>query len=192
MRPLLAANWWALTVRGCVAIAFGILTFFWPALTLTLLALFFGIYALFDGIFNIVSVIKGGRGQERWWLLLIEGIVSLGAAAITFLYPGITVLALIYVIAAWAVITGVLEFVAAIRLRKYISGEWLLALAGIASVAFGILLMIWPFTGAIVIAWWIGAYALAFGAILLGLSFRLRFWARSLQPGGNLQPGGAM
>jgi uncharacterized membrane protein HdeD (DUF308 family) len=182
----LASNWWTLTIRGIVAILFGILTFLWPAVTLTVLALLFGAYALVDGIFAIVAAIRGGRGEERWWMLLIEGIVGLGAAAVTFLWPGITVLALVLVIAAWAVVTGILEFVAAIRLRKYISGEWLLALAGIASVIFGILLMLWPVTGAIVVAWWIGAYALAFGVIMVALSFRLRGWGRQPAHAGGL------
>src|SRR5437867_2685233 len=176
MEPLLASNWWALAIRGVVAILFGVLTFFWPAITLAALALLFGAYALVDGIFNIVSAIRGGHGHEQWWVLLLEGIVSLLAAAVSFLWPGITVLAFVYLIGAWAVITGLLEFAAAIRLRKYITGEWLLALAGIASVVFGFLLMFWPFTGAIVVAWWIGAYAIVFGALMLALSFRLREW----------------
>src|SRR5436305_388602 len=165
----LASNWWTLTIRGIVAILFGIFTFFWPVITLTVLALLFGAYALVDGIFAIVAAIRGGYREERWWMLLIEGIVGIAAAAVTFMWPGITVIALVLVVAAWAMITGALEFVAAIRLRKYITGEWLLALAGIASVIFGLLLMLWPFTGAIVVAWWIGAYALAFGAIMVAL-----------------------
>ena len=177
MEPLLASNWWALAIRGVVAILFGVLTFFWPAITLAVLALLFGAYAMVDGIFNIVSAIRGGRGHERWWVLLLEGVVSLAAAAVTFLWPGITVLAFVYVLGAWAVITGVLEFAAAIRLRKHITGEWLLALAGIASVVFGFLLMFWPFTGAIVVAWWIGAYSIVFGALMVALSFRLREWS---------------
>jgi uncharacterized membrane protein HdeD (DUF308 family) len=185
MFSLLAGNWWAVTVRGLVAILFGIFTFFWPGITLTLLALLFGAYVLVDGIFNIVSAIRGGRAEERWWVLLLEGLVSLGAAAITFLWPGITILALVYVVAAWAIITGFLEFAAAIRLRKYISHEWVLALAGIASIVFGFLLIFWPFTGAIVLTWWIGAYALAFGALMLALSFRLRS-ARTLTLEGGL------
>jgi uncharacterized membrane protein HdeD (DUF308 family) len=185
MRPLLASNWWALTIRGIVAIFFGVFTFLWPAITLTVLALLFGAYALVDGIFNIVAAIRGRPGEERWWLLLLEGIVSLVAAAVTFLSPGITVLAFIYVIAAWAVLTGLLEFVAAVRLRKYISGEWLLALAGIASVVFGFLLAFWPFTGELVVAWWIAAYAIVFGVILVALSFRLRHLSRTLQTQGG-------
>src|SRR5262245_23560774 len=122
-----AANWWTLTIRGLVAILFGIFTFFWPGITLTVLALFFGAYALVDGLFAIYSAIRGGSGRERWWAFLIEGIVGLGAAAITFFWPGITILALIFVVAVWAIFTGALELAAAIRLRKQITGEWLLA-----------------------------------------------------------------
>src|SRR5215470_1738558 len=142
MRLLLASSWWALTIRGIVAILFGVFTFFWPAITLTVLALVFGAYALIDGVFTIVAVFRGGRAQYRWWVLLLEGIVSLGAGLVTFLWPGITVVALIYVLAAWAVLTGLLELAAAIQLRKHITGEWLLALAGIASFLFGVLLVI--------------------------------------------------
>jgi len=182
----LASNWWALTVRGAVAILFGIFTFFRPAATLTVLALLFGAYALVDGVFNIVSAIRGGRAHERWWVLLPEGIVSLGAALVTFFWPGITVRAPIYVLAAWAMLTGLLEFAAAIRLRTNITGEWLLALAGVASIIFGFLLVFWPFTGAIVVAWWIGAYAIVFGSLLIALSFRLRDWSRTSQPQGGL------
>jgi uncharacterized membrane protein HdeD (DUF308 family) len=186
MRPLLASNWWALTIRGIVAILFGVFTFLWPAITLTVLALLFGAYALVDGILNILAVIRGEHEQQRWWVLLLEGIVSLGAGLVTFFWPGITVLALIYVLAAWAVLTGLLEFAAAIELRKYITGEWLLALAGIASVIFGFLLIFRPFAGAIVIAWWIGAYALVFGALLIVLSFRLRDWFKTSHPHGGV------
>jgi uncharacterized membrane protein HdeD (DUF308 family) len=182
----LAINWWMLTIRGILAILFGVLTFLWPVVTLSVLAIMFGAYALVDGVFAIISAIRGGRGGERWWALLMEGIVGLGAAAVTFVWPGITVLALIFVVAAWAVITGLMEVAAAIQLRKYITGEWLLALAGVASVVFGILLMMWPITGAIVVAWWIGAYAFAFGVLMVALSFRLRGWGRTLQPHGGL------
>ena len=183
MRPLLASSWWALTIRGIVAILFGVFTFFWPAITLTVLALVFGPYALIDGVFNIVSAFRGGRAQDRWWVLLLEGIVSLGAGLVTFLWPGITVVALIYVLAAWAVLTGLLELAAAIQLRKHVTGEWLLALAGVASFLFGVLLVIQPLAGAVVVDWWIGAYAIVFGALLIALSLRLRDWLTSHQRG---------
>ncbi|HTM50792.1 MAG TPA: HdeD family acid-resistance protein [Bryobacteraceae bacterium] len=182
MRPLMAWNWWTLTIRGLVAILFGVFTFFWPAVTLTVLALLFGAYALVDGIFNVVSAVRGGPDQERWWVILLQGVISLGAGLLTAFWPAITVLALIYVLAAWAILTGLLELAAAVKLRQYITGEWLLALAGVASVVFGLLLIVQPFAGAIVVAWWIGAYALIFGAILIGLSFRLRAWSRSVEP----------
>ncbi len=179
----LASNWWTLTIRGIVAILFGIFTFFRPGITLTALALVFGAFVLVDGIFSIVAAMRGTRRGERWWVLLIWGLAGLAAAAVTFLWPGITVLAMVFVVALWALATGVIELVAAIRLRKMIRGEWLLGLAGIASMAFGVLLMIWPLTGAIVVAWWIGAYAMAFGLILLALSFRLRTWTRQAEAG---------
>jgi uncharacterized membrane protein HdeD (DUF308 family) len=182
----LASNWWTLTIRGIVAIIFGIFTFFWPAVTLTALVVVFGIYALVDGIFAIVSAMRGGQAEKSWWALLIEGIVGLGAAAVTFLWPGLTILALVLVVAIWAVTTGVMELVAALRLRKYISGEWMLALAGIASVVFGFLLFLRPVTGAVVVAWWMGAYALGFGVLLVALSLRLRLWSRELHVEGRM------
>jgi uncharacterized membrane protein HdeD (DUF308 family) len=182
----LASNWWTLTIRGIVAILFGIFTFFRPGTTLTALALVFGAYALVDGIFSIVAAIRGRRHGERRWVLAAGGVAGVAAAAVTFLWPGITVLAMVLVVAFWALVTGIVELAAAIRLRKFIEGEWLLALAGIASIVFGALLIVWPLTGAIVVAWWIGAYAAALGAILLALSFRLRWWTRQIQPGAAL------
>jgi uncharacterized membrane protein HdeD (DUF308 family) len=145
------------------------------------LTILFGAYALIDGIASLVAAVRSARRGEHWWALLFEGIIGIGAAALTALWPLITLVVLIYVIAAWAVITGILEIAAAMRLRRYITGEWLLVLAGIASIAFGILLFAAPGPGAVVIAWWTGAYIFLFGVLMLGLAFRLRTW-QSLQP----------
>jgi uncharacterized membrane protein HdeD (DUF308 family) len=115
--------------------------------------------------------------------LLIEGIAGIVAAAITVAWPGITALALVFVIAAWAIVTGVFELVAAVRLRKYVTGEWLLALGGIASIAFGVLIVIAPLAGALVIALWVGAYTLVFGVLMIALGFRLRSWGKTPHTG---------
>jgi uncharacterized membrane protein HdeD (DUF308 family) len=175
----LATNWWPLVVRGAAALLFGILTIMWPGITLTVLVFLFAGYALIDGIVNIAGMVKAIHGHDRWGVLLLEGIVGVAAAAVTVAWPAITVVALVYLIAAWAIVTGVFELPAAVRLRKHVSGEWLLALSGVASLLFGILLTIAPLTGALAIALWIGAYALIFGALLVVLGFRLHRWGKA-------------
>jgi uncharacterized membrane protein HdeD (DUF308 family) len=175
---LLARNWWVVLLRGIAGIVFGILTFFLPEISLAALVLVFGAYSFADGVLAIISAIRG-RENDRWWVLLLEGLAGVAAGVITLFWPGITALALLYVIAAWALVTGGLEIAAAIRLRKVITGEWLLILAGVASVAFGILLALFPGPGALAVVLWIGAYALVSGALLLALAFKLRSWNRT-------------
>ncbi|RIK44112.1 MAG: hypothetical protein DCC55_03605 [Chloroflexi bacterium] len=174
MIATLAQNWWVLAIRGVAAILFGIGAFLWPGLTLTALVLLFGAYTLVDGVFAIVAGISTRREQERWWMMILAGLAGLLAGVLTFLWPGITALVLLYVIAGWSIVTGVLEVAAAIRLRKEIEDEWLLGLAGIASIIFGILLMILPGPGALALVWLIGSYALFYGVLLLVLAFRVR------------------
>ena len=170
----LARNWWALAIRGAAGIIFGILAFVMPGITLVTLILLFGAYAIIDGIFGLVAAFRGRAAEQPWWWLALEGLVSIGAGIVTFAWPGLTALVLVYVIAVWAVITGVLEIVTAIRLRQEISNEWWLVAGGVISVLFGVLLMAAPGTGALALIFWIGAYAIVFGALLVGLAFRLR------------------
>lgn len=167
-------NWWALALRGLAAIIFGILAFIWPGITVTALVLVFGAYAIVDGIFGIVAGVRAPNEFRRWWLLLIEGIVSVAAGIITFIMPGMTALVLLFVIASWAIVTGVIEIIAAIQLRKQIIGEWLMVLMGIASIVFGGLLLYDPAAGAVTLVWIIGAYAILFGVLLMALGFKLR------------------
>src|ERR1700693_2195208 len=167
----LAKNWWALALRGLVALMFGLLTFVLPGITLVTLILLFGAYALADGIFNIIAFF---RVASHHWALLIEGLIGIIAGILTFVWPAITALALLYVIAFWAIFTGIFEIVAGIRLRKVITNEWLLLLMGILSLLFGLFVLIFPGVGALAIVLWIGAYALVFGIFLLALAFRLR------------------
>jgi uncharacterized membrane protein HdeD (DUF308 family) len=181
MALTLARNWWALALRGAAAIIFGIIALFWPPAAVAALVAVFGAYALVDGIFNLVAAVRAGREGQRWGALVFEGVVSLLVGVLTLFYPGVTALALVLFVGAWCLITGVAEIVAAIKLRRFIEGEWLLALSGILSVAFGILLFISPMIGAIAIAIWIGAYAVVFGALLVGLALRLRSWAAHQQ-----------
>jgi uncharacterized membrane protein HdeD (DUF308 family) len=169
----LTRNWWAIVLRGVAGILFGIITFVAPGISLAALVLLFGAYAFADGVLAIVTAVRR-RGADRWGLLLLEGLVGVAAGILTWLWPGITVLALLYVIAAWALVTGALEIATAIRLRKIISGEWLLALSGIFSIALGGLLVFAPGPGALALVIWIGAYTFVFGAVLVALGFRLR------------------
>jgi len=176
---ILSANWWAITLRGLVGILVGILAFLLPLPTLTALVWLFGAYVFVDGVFNLVTVWRQSRRRRGahtrpWWALLLEGIIGLAVGVISFLWPGITALALVYLIAAWALVTGVLEIIAAVRLRKVIKGEWLLGLAGVVSLVLGVLLAVAPGPGAIALVWYLGAYAIVFGALLVALSFRLR------------------
>jgi uncharacterized membrane protein HdeD (DUF308 family) len=179
MITAVARNWWVFLVRGLAAILFGILAFIWPGITLFVLVLFWGAYALVDGIFALIAAFSGQAAQQRWWVLLLEGLLGIAAGIVTFLWPGMTAIALLYLIAAWAIVGGVLEIAAAIRLRQEIEGEWLLALSGVASIIFGVLMVIWPGAGALAVVWLIAGYAIVFGVLMIALAFRLRSWSKS-------------
>jgi len=167
-----ANHWWAFGLRGLAAVLFGVLAFVMPGLTLTVLVLLWGAYALVDGVFALVAAFR--ITNDHRWGLLLEGLVGIAAGLVTFFYPGITALVLLYIIAAWAIITGVLELVAAVRLRKVINNEWWLILSGIVSVLFGVVLVAAPGSGALAVVWLIGSYAIVFGVLLLALAVRLR------------------
>ena len=173
----LARNWWVVLLRGVASIIFGLATLYAPGISAAALVLVFGAYAFADGILAIISAIRRRGANDRWWVLLIEGLMGVTVGVVTLLWFEMSALALLYVIAAWALVTGGLEIAAAIRLRKVMTGEWLLVLSGIASVAFGVLLMLFPGAGALAVVLWIGAYALVSGALLIVFSFRLRSWA---------------
>ena len=169
----LTRNWWALTVRGAAAVLFGIVALFLPGEAIITLALLFSAYLLTDGAFAIVAGVRAARRGERWWSFALEGAADITAAVITLLWPGLTVVAFVALTAAWAVITGALMLVASRRLTEQL-GRWMLVLAGVLSLLWGVMLIAAPFAGAIVLTWWMGAYALLFGATLIGLSVRLR------------------
>lgn len=170
----LSRYWWLLALRGVAAVIFGVLAFVWPQLTLGVLVILFGAYVFVDGVANLITGISDRNVNERWWLMLLEGVVGIAAGVLTFVYPGITAVVLLYVIAFWAVLTGVLEIAAAVRLREEIEGEWALGLSGIVSVLLGLALIIFPGAGALAVIWMIGAYAILFGALMIYLGFKLR------------------
>jgi len=170
-----ARNWWMFALRGVLAIIFGIMIIAWPAIALQTLVLLFGAYVLVDGIFAIVHAFSH-REYRHWWVTLLEGIVGIIAGLLTFFMPGITALSLVLVIGAYALVTGILEIVAAIQMRHHIDHEWALAFAGIASVLFGIIVLVSPGTGALAILAMIAAYSIFFGVLMLILAFRMRSW----------------
>src|SRR5262245_23445398 len=170
---MITLSWSALALRGILAILFGLLVFVWPGLTLFVLILFFGANALVDGVLALVAAVRGGASGARWWGVLIEGILGVAAGIITFLWPGLTALVLLYVIAAWAIVIRVFEIVAAIRLRKEIEGESLLCLRGALAILFGVVLFADPGAGALAVVWVIGAFSIVLGVLELALAFRL-------------------
>jgi uncharacterized membrane protein HdeD (DUF308 family) len=163
----LLTNWWGLVLRGLVSVLFGILALAMPGLTLAAIVILFGSFALIEGVINVVSAFRARHGQTRWWVLLIEGLISIAAGLLTFLWPGITALALVFVIGLWALFSGAVAIVTAIHLRKQIKGEWLLGLRGIASIVLGVLLLAHPGAGALAMVVWIALYALIFGFVLI-------------------------
>lgn len=173
MLDALSRNWWLLVLRGAVAVLFGILAFVWPGMTLQILVVFFGAYVLVDGIGSVVTGIAHRQGSDRWWLLL-EGLSSILFGVLTFLWPGVTEAILLIFVAVWAVLTGIFEILAAVRLRKQIMGEWVLGLAGLFSVLFGVYMFVNLSVGALAVVWLIGSYAILFGLLLVYLGFKLR------------------
>jgi len=172
----LKLNWWLLALRGLVAVLFGVLAFMWPGATLITLVWLFGAFALVNGILSLVLAAKTPKGYPKVGSLILGGLLGILAGLLAFVMPGITALGLLILIAAWAIVTGIMELVAAVRLRKIINNEWLLVLAGIASVVFGVILLFQPAAGALALIWLIGAWAFVFGILLMILAFRMRNW----------------
>jgi uncharacterized membrane protein HdeD (DUF308 family) len=170
---VLARNWWLIAIRGALAVVIGVIAFAAPAATMLSLVLLFSAYMFVDGIFAIVAAVRAARSGERWGWLTLGGIVSIATAILAVLWPGLTIVAYVLLVAAWAIVTGVLMLAAAFRLNLD-HGRWWLVLGGVASVVYGALLVIAPLIGALVLTWWFGAYALVFGVMLLVLAFRLR------------------
>ena len=174
LRNAVARIWWVLLVRGSASILFGITALAWPGITLASLVFVYGAYCFADGLMAFF-----GGYNTRFWQSLLVGLISIGAGLATFFYPGVTALALLYLIATWAVVRGVFEIMAAIKFRKIIEREWMLVLAGLASIAFGILVVLNPGAGALSILWIMGSYALVFGILLVVASFKVKRLAQA-------------
>ena len=172
MSEVLSDSWWTVGLRGILGILFGLICLLTPGLAVEVFVILFAAYMLVDGVFAIAAGIKAARNGERWGLLILEGIVDLAAGLVAVLWPAITLVALIWIIAVWAIVSGALMLSAAFTLNLD-HGRWWLALGGIASIIFGILLVIEPLIGAVVLTMWIGAYAIVFGIFLLILAFQL-------------------
>jgi uncharacterized membrane protein HdeD (DUF308 family) len=178
MFVILAHNWWTLLLRGIIALVFGLLCFAYPSVTLLVMTMMFGVYALLDGILALASSITTAPGRPLWWSTIFEGIVGVIFGLVILIWPGITAFVLLYLIGVWAIITGIFEITAAIRLRQHFTNEWLLIISGAASVIFGLLILVIPRAGALAVVWWIGTYAIFFGMAFTALAFRLRGWVR--------------
>jgi uncharacterized membrane protein HdeD (DUF308 family) len=173
MAESLARYWWLILLRGVLAVIFGAMALVWPGVTLFALLVLFGAFALIDGVFALVAAVGPLAAGRRVWLTL-HGVAGIAIAIITFAWPGVTAIVLLALIAAWAMVIGVMQVVAAVRLRREVRGEWLLGLGGILSVAVGIALLVWPASGAVALVLLIGAYAAVYGFGLVGLGLRLR------------------
>jgi uncharacterized membrane protein HdeD (DUF308 family) len=173
MSARLAQYWWAIALRGVAAVLFGIVALLLPGATIVALTLLFAIYMVSDGILAIVAALRASRQHQRWGWLVLEAIADFIAGGIAFVWPIVTVLAFIYLMGIWAIVSGVLLAAAAFKLHPA-HGRWLMVLGSIVSVLWGILLLASPLTGALVLTWWMAGYALFFGASLLALGFHLR------------------
>jgi uncharacterized membrane protein HdeD (DUF308 family) len=173
MSALLARNWWAVLLRGLIAVAIGILTLWMPAVSLASLVLVFAAYMLADGILGIIAAVRAAGRYERWGWLVLEGLLDIGAGVAAFAWPGLTIIVFVALVAAWAIVSGGTMLLACLRFNQR-DGRWLMGLAGVLSIIWGALLALAPIAGALVLTLWIGGYALLFGIVLVALAFRLR------------------
>jgi uncharacterized membrane protein HdeD (DUF308 family) len=170
----LARAWHWIALRGLFAVLFGIFAFIWPGVTLAALVLVWGAYAIADGVMALIAAFTMHEEGKPMGSLIIVGILGIAAGVVTFFWPGMTALVLLLFIASWAVLMGIFQIAAAVRLRKHIEHEWLLGLSGVVSIVFGVLMFLQPGAGALAVVWVIGSYAIFFGILLIALSFRLK------------------
>lgn len=177
MHTWLARNWWLVEVRGVLALLVGILTFAWPLATIEAFVFLFGIYSFLDGAFALAAAVAGNARRNEWWALLLEGLIGLALGVVAFASPGTIAVAAVFVVAFWAIVTGVLEIGAAVRLRTYVANELWLLLSGVVSILFGAALFVAPGPGLVVLTWLFGIYSILFGVTLIVFGFRVRSWA---------------
>lgn len=182
MKQLLAQLWWVLAVRGAVAVLLGILALVWPGITLLVLVALFAAFAMVAGVVTVAGALKYRTLDGGWWIVLLLGVVSLAVGVIAAFQPGATLLALVLLMAAYAIVIGVLDIVVAVRLRKLIEGEWALIVAGAVSILFGVAVAAFPPAGALALAFLVGFYAITTGILLLVLAFQARRWQREAWP----------
>ena len=180
MLSKLSRNWWLVALQGLSAVIFGVLALVWPQSALWALVMLFGAFALVDGAFALVQAVAWRKLLRRWWAVALGGLAGIATGILTFVWPNITGLALLYMIAVWAIVTGIFEIVAAIELRQVIDGEWLMVLNGLLSVVFGVLLVVFPGSGALALVWLIAAFAIVSGIMLIVLAFRMHNWANKV------------
>jgi uncharacterized membrane protein HdeD (DUF308 family) len=173
-------NWWMMALRGVLAIIFGLVALFFPGIALLAFITVFAVYAIIDGIIAVVEAIRERATANRWWWVLIEGILSILAGIFAIVYPGVTALVLLYIVAAWAILTGIMEIVTAVTLREYLSREWALIIAGALSIVFGIILFVRPGLGLLSILWLVGVYSIIFGVLFIVRAFQFRSRASSV------------
>jgi uncharacterized membrane protein HdeD (DUF308 family) len=181
MSTALNRMWEALAIRGLIALIFGILCFVWPGMTIRVLIFIFGFFALADGILALLGFFRAVKEGSGWGSLLFEAIVGIVVGLIVVFYPGLSAIALVYWIAAWAIVTGIFEIIVAIRIRKEVKGEWVMVVSGIVSILFGLILFSRPGVGALAVVWIIGIYAIVFGVLMLGLAVRARKVTKELE-----------
>jgi uncharacterized membrane protein HdeD (DUF308 family) len=182
MDDTLLRSWWVLALRGVIAVAFGVLALMLPGITLLSFVALFAAFAIFGGAVWAIGAVQNRKSDEHWWVMLLAGLLSIGAGIIALIHPTLTALVLVLLIGANALVTGVLDLVVAVRLRKIIRGEILLVLSGIASIVFGAIVFMYPLgAGALALVWIIAIYAIFTGAMMLGLAVRVRAWTRTPQ-----------
>jgi uncharacterized membrane protein HdeD (DUF308 family) len=179
MMGTLSKNWWMLLIAGLAALVFGVLSFIYPGMTLAILVSFYGAYALVDGIFRVIASVNQGERGQPWGFLLISGIISILAGIVTFFYPGITAAVLYWIIAIWAIVHGILEIAAAIQFRRIVPHDWALALGGVLSILFGVLLFLYPASGILTLIWLIAIYAVLYGIVQIMLAVRVHNYSGS-------------
>jgi len=181
MLTSISRNWWLVALRGALAVVFGIAAFVWPGITFGVLVLLFGAYAFIDGVVVLGFGLMAAGDHEQWWPLVLGGIVGIAVGVMTFMRPVAMALALVYVIGAWAIVTGLLEIVAAIRLRDVITSEWLMGFSGVLSIVFGVLVLAQPGSGALAMVFVFGFYAILAGISQISLGWRLHGLAETVQ-----------